>query len=247
MIRKRNAQQLKDNKPSPPDVSDDSSGDEDDEARPPPAEEPATVAPEEFLDSEEEERRKDDLEFKAGQKIKAPRKRKFAEFDEEMFDTEVTLDDDPNKIVLPSEKKLRLGKKKMLPLEAFSDETLISKLRLEEDMMKEKEQAELESESESEDDLEDFDGLPRVRRGPIFKYSYKTTCGHVTKVWEQVMTYSLTEEQSKRCLVFIPEHVMDHHNSPITLTDFFMSCYNTGGLEAFNTRPLGHACYLAGR
>lgn len=135
--------------------------------------------------------------------------------------------EDPNLIEVGARKKMCLSGKTLLPADALPSQDPIN--HDDADKLATKSSAYQEDDSGSEND-EDFDGLPRYLRGPLFEYSFRKACGHLTKIWDQVMTYPLSEDQYKRCLVFVPEHVMDYHIDPIKFTDFFINCYNKGNI-----------------
>jgi len=79
-------------------------------------------------------------------------------------------------------------------------------------------------------ELEDGETDRRIHKGPLYKICYKECCKLLTKIWAEVMKLTLNDDLYKKCLVFIPEHVMDHltKESALKLTDFYVESYNSG-------------------
>lgn len=165
------------------------------------------------VDSDEEQRQADDQEFKAGQKVKAKRKRRDESSEAPEAEEDVPLDYDPDNANQEPVRKSILkpvsNKNRLLPPGVLGLKSL----------------HELPQEEEEEECVEEKE----VPQGPLFKYSYELACQYLSIIWERLMSFTLTEELYKRCLVFIPEHVMEFLRDPVSLTDFFMSSYNCGG------------------
>ncbi|XP_071545004.1 nucleolar complex protein 4 homolog A isoform X2 [Panulirus ornatus] len=62
-----------------------------------------------------------------------------------------------------------------------------------------------------------------------FKIPYKKAKKAINTIWPVVLKYPLTPNLYRRCLILIPEKVMQHLDEPLRLTDFFMESYNLGG------------------
>lgn len=63
----------------------------------------------------------------------------------------------------------------------------------------------------------------------VSKVSYIKAKKAVNAIWLEVITYPLTSSLYRRCLILIPEKVMQHLNKPLRLTGFFMDAYDLGG------------------
>ncbi|XP_064094355.1 nucleolar complex protein 4 homolog [Macrobrachium nipponense] len=59
--------------------------------------------------------------------------------------------------------------------------------------------------------------------------SYPKAKRAVNIIWNEVISYPLTGNLYRRCLIFIPEKVIHHLEKPIRLTGFFMDAYDLGG------------------
>ncbi|XP_042857792.1 LOW QUALITY PROTEIN: nucleolar complex protein 4 homolog B-like [Penaeus japonicus] len=78
----------------------------------------------------------------------------------------------------------------------------------------------LDPECESETPLENL---------PEFTLSYDKAQKAVNVIWPEVLKFPLNSDLYRRCLILIPERVMQHLYKPVRLTDFFMESYNMGG------------------
>ena len=169
-------------------------------------EEDDQVNDKEDLDSEEEQRRLDDEEFKKGKKVKKPRKDKLAQKNEEEEEEgekeEIEFDDLNKPMAMSAVITPVADEDRLLPKGIFSP--------VEEEETKEEQEEAV------------------VHKGPLHKHRYPEACELLTKLWSLVMKVKLTEELYKKCLVAIPEHVMEHLSDPVELTDFFMESYNYG-------------------
>ena len=180
------------------------------------------------LDSEDEQNRLDNEEFRSGQKLKKKRRTTNNNNDDDegsVFDQfQKMLEENMNNagpVITPVRDEDRL-----LPRGIFSDK----ENNKEKDYTNSLDQEKPEEETDEEGNIDEQDSLDlsEEHKGPLYKYSYELTCGYLSNIWDKIMSLSLTEDQYKRCLVFIPENVMAHLKEPVKLTDFFINSYNCG-------------------
>ena len=160
-----------------------------------------------------DEEHQDDQEFKSGQKVKKTRvsslsfkNKKFAaEADAANANMEFLeqVASGPLRHIIRDEDRL-------LPKGIFDDDD-----KQDEDDRQSEESVELDRD---------------VHKGPRYVFRYPQVRSHLTRVWGRVMQIKLTDELYKKCLVYIPEHVMGHLEDPLKLTDFFMESFNFGML-----------------
>ncbi|XP_047490252.1 nucleolar complex protein 4 homolog A-like isoform X1 [Penaeus chinensis] len=62
-----------------------------------------------------------------------------------------------------------------------------------------------------------------------FTISYDKAQKALNVIWLEILKFPLSVDLYRRCLILIPERVMQHLYNPVRFTNFFMESYNMGG------------------